>query len=130
MLNSRNIFDLSPNGRAWFARFATAVGQGLDLYRGIDWEVCCTRRDQEYQNQLYEQGRTTPGKICTWTLDSRHLSGEAWDIFLLKDGKAVWESPLYGEIAKVGRLIGLECGYFWPKKKRDPGHYQTPQIIG
>ena len=128
MINSRLIADLSLHGKIWFSRFAEALGKQLNLYRGIDWEVCCTRRDQEYQDQLYEQGRTTPGKIVTWTRDSRHLSGEAWDIFLLKDGKAVWESPLYGQIAEVGRSLGLEAGYFWPKKKLDPGHFQTPQI--
>lgn len=128
MLNSRSIDDLSPNGRAWFVRFATAVGQKLDLYRGIDWEVCCTRRDREYQNKLYEQGRTTPGKIVTYTRDSRHLDGEAWDFFILDHGKAVWDSPLYEKIAKVASDIGLMAGYFW--KHSDPGHIETPKIMG
>ena len=130
MINSRSIDDLSPNARAWFTRFHAHVVNELGLFRGLDWEVCQTLRDREYHNKLYEQGRTTPGPIVTWTRDSRHLSGEAWDIFVLKDGKAVWESPLYGQIAEVGKRMGLECGYYWKGKKRDPGHYQTPQIIG
>ncbi|MGE7115026.1 M15 family metallopeptidase [Lysinibacillus sp. NPDC047702] len=39
-----------------------------------------TYRSQERQNYLYAQGRTRPGQIVTWILDSNHKSRLAWDI--------------------------------------------------
>ncbi|MDM5349678.1 M15 family metallopeptidase [Lysinibacillus sphaericus] len=39
-----------------------------------------TYRSQERQKYLYAQGRTRPGQIVTWTLDSNHKSRLAWDI--------------------------------------------------
>ncbi|MFJ7890105.1 M15 family metallopeptidase [Lysinibacillus xylanilyticus] len=37
-----------------------------------------TYRSQERQKYLYEQGRTRPGTIVTWTLNSNHKSRLAW----------------------------------------------------
>lgn len=39
-----------------------------------------TYRSQERQKYLYAQGRTRPGQIVTWALDSNHKSRLAWDI--------------------------------------------------
>ncbi|MED4888926.1 M15 family metallopeptidase [Lysinibacillus fusiformis] len=39
-----------------------------------------TYRSQERQKYLYAQGRTRPGQIVTWTLDSNHKSRLAWGI--------------------------------------------------
>lgn len=128
MLNSRKIEDLSLNAQQWFRRWQDRVATELDLHRGLDWDVCQTRRDRAYQNYLYEQGRTRPGNIITWTRDSRHLDGEAWDFFILKDGSAVWESPLYEKLAKVASDMGLMAGYYW--NHPDQGHIETPKIMG
>jgi len=38
-----------------------------------DFLVLCGVRTKEEQAQLYAQGRTKPGPIVTWTLQSRHL---------------------------------------------------------
>jgi peptidoglycan L-alanyl-D-glutamate endopeptidase CwlK len=130
MINSRLISDLTPEAQSWFHRFH-AHAYDADLVWGIDWKVCQTLRDQEYQDWLYEQGRSRPGNIVTWTRDSRHLKGEAWDVFFIDEqDEVVWESPKYKKLAEIGRGIGLECGYFWPKKKRDPGHYELPSTVG
>jgi peptidoglycan L-alanyl-D-glutamate endopeptidase CwlK len=128
MLNSRSIDDLIPDARAWFFRFAAqALVAGYE--QGTDWTVISTRRDQECQDFLYEQGRTRPGLIVTWTHESRHIGGKAWDIAIKENGEIVWESPIYGKLAEIGKAIGLNCGYFWPKKKQDPGHYQLPDFL-
>lgn len=37
-------------------------------------------RTQARQDQLYAQGRTTPGKVITWTRNSKHCTGDAVDI--------------------------------------------------
>jgi peptidoglycan L-alanyl-D-glutamate endopeptidase CwlK len=39
----------------------------------VDFMVLEGVRTPERQKQLYAQGRTTPGKIVTWTLNSRHF---------------------------------------------------------
>ncbi|CAM5484160.1 Peptidoglycan L-alanyl-D-glutamate endopeptidase OS=Lysinibacillus sphaericus OX=1421 GN=LS41612_04705 PE=4 SV=1 [Lysinibacillus sphaericus] len=39
-----------------------------------------TYRSQTRQKYLYAQGRTRPGKVVTWTLNSNHKSRLAWDI--------------------------------------------------
>lgn len=37
-------------------------------------------RTPQRQRELYNQGRTTPGKIVTWTLKSKHIDGLAVDL--------------------------------------------------
>ena len=46
-------------------------------------------RTVEYQKKLYAQGRTTAGKIVTWTMHSPHLLGHAVDFIVYIDGKYV-----------------------------------------
>lgn len=48
---------------------------------GIKIGISQGHRTKEYQNKLYEQGRTTAGKIVTWTRNSKHMSGNALDFF-------------------------------------------------
>jgi peptidoglycan L-alanyl-D-glutamate endopeptidase CwlK len=38
-----------------------------------DFMVLCGVRTLEQQKELYAQGRTKPGNIITWTLNSKHL---------------------------------------------------------
>ena len=38
-----------------------------------DFSVTCGIRSREEQRKLYAQGRTAPGPIVTWTLNSRHF---------------------------------------------------------
>lgn len=50
-------------------------------------------RTKERQQQLYAQGRTAPGKVVTWTLQSKHIDGKAVDLApLKKDGTIDWEN--------------------------------------
>ena len=52
-------------------------------------------RTAERQNELYQQGRTTPGNIVThldgYERVSVHQSGNAFDVFAYVDGKASWD---------------------------------------
>lgn len=41
----------------------------------IDFTVLEGRRSHARQAELYAQGRTKPGKIVTWTMNSRHFPG-------------------------------------------------------
>ena len=127
MINSRLISDLSLDTQAYLTRMIAHANK-KDLIYGRDWVVISTYRDQELQNKLYAQGRTEPGKIVTWTPHSYHTSRKAFDIAIKEDGKIVWNSPKYCQLAEIGRAVGLEAGYFW--KKRDAGHYQLAEIVG
>ena len=46
----------------------------------VDFSVLEGVRTLERQRELYEQGRTAPGKIVTWTMKSRHIEGKAVDL--------------------------------------------------
>jgi peptidoglycan L-alanyl-D-glutamate endopeptidase CwlK len=89
-------------------------------------KITSTLRDQEMQDYLYEQGRSRPGNIVTWTRNSRHLPyGEtgksiAWDFVIIDtDSHLVWDvkadvndnqKPDYLEAAEIARNLGLKPG--------------------
>jgi peptidoglycan L-alanyl-D-glutamate endopeptidase CwlK len=64
------------------------------------------RRSVERQRELYAQGRTTPGSIVTWTLQSKHIRGRAFDFDFVdsfdQDDDEAWELA-----GAVGRGLGL-----------------------
>lgn len=52
-------------------------------------------RSRERQKQLYAQGRTVPGKVVTWTLNSKHCqqadgTGHAVDLCPVIGGSIPW----------------------------------------
>jgi peptidoglycan L-alanyl-D-glutamate endopeptidase CwlK len=135
MINSRSLLELSPEAVNWFERWRAEVERKTGLMYGTAWIVTSTYRDQAFQDALYAQGRTSPGLKVTWTRESRHTSRRAWDIAIKKpDGSIDWnvakadvdldQLPDYLELALVGKEVGLNCGYFWPKV--DAVHYELP----
>lgn len=85
------------------------------------------------QKELYAQGRTAPGKIVTWTLNSEHLSGRAVDLAAIDAGrKILWTESLYPAIAEAMLHAGaelhvpIEWGGMW--KKKDLPHFQLKKI--
>ena len=72
---NRDIKSLQP-----LAQQAAQLFLDMCKARGIDIFVTEYHRSQERQDYLYEQGRTRPGNIVTWTRNSNHTSGYAWDI--------------------------------------------------
>src|SRR5437867_4031964 len=83
---------------------------------GIPVVVVYTGRTQEEQDGLYAQGRTTPGKIVTWTRDSKHvmkppdMKSQAIDICPLEtyqlhgSDKLAWSTsdPVWQRIGAIG----------------------------
>lgn len=72
-----------------------------------------TYRSQERQKYLYAQGRTRPGQIVTWTLDSNHKSRLAWDIAVGPPQSLYDVTTLsrVGAIAKKNLVLhGVEIG--------------------
>lgn len=90
-------------------------------------------RNQKYQDDLYAQGRTKPGKIVTWTRNSKHLIqkdgyGHAIDFAVFIDGKITWDEKYYKSVAdcilKIAKKegINIESGAYW--NKPDYGHIE------
>lgn len=85
---------------------------------GHDVTVVETARSQERQDHLYEQGRTRPGAVVTWTRDSAHLHGDAVDVII--DGS--WDNAQgFARLQRIAREEGLKT-----LGVRDPGHLELP----
>ena len=110
----RDIEALAPE-------FRTRVERVLERMKsefGHDVEIVETARSQERQDHLYDQGRTRPGAVVTWTRDSAHLTGHATDVVI--DGK--WNNPEgYARLQRIAREEGLRT-----IGMRDPGHLEMP----
>jgi peptidoglycan L-alanyl-D-glutamate endopeptidase CwlK len=111
---SRSLDDLEPGTRAkvvdWVARCKA---------RGVDILVYCTARSHLEQEELFRQGRTTPGKIVTnaapW--QSWHQYGRAVDAVPLFHGKPLWRYNQFQYewqvFAAEAELAGLEWAGRW-----------------
>jgi len=105
---------------------------GLLLYwaarRGLPVGVFEALRTPKRQASLYAQGRTAPGPIVTWTMQSAHLGGRAVDV-VWRYSRArgwTWAEPWRGAWEELGAL-GEECGLEWGGRWRRPDrpHFQV-----
>lgn len=104
-MSDRNPADLAPDMKGAYAKWDTGMKEA-----GIDYILTCTRRTQEEQQALYNQGRTTPGRIVTWTLHSKHLTGEAFDFVIMNNGKPDWQmifASKWNKAVEIGKELGL-----------------------
>lgn len=82
-------------------------------------------RSFEKQNELYDKGRSTAGKIVTHAKGggSYHNYGLAIDVVEIKDGKAIWNNPNWAKIGTIGKSFGFDWGGDWNGWKDKP-HFQ------
>ena len=122
MINSRKIEDLIPQAKERVERFIALCHE-----QGIDLLVTSTFRDHESQGELYEQGRTKPGKVVT-----NAKPGESWhnyrcavDVVPLVNGKPNWDGsdPIWQTIGELGEQAGLEWAGRWHSFK-ELAHFQ------
>ena len=59
-------------------------------------------RTKQRQQDLYAQGRTKPGKIVTWTMNSKHIDGLAVD---LAPYDHETKQILWGDVLKFNDMI-------------------------
>lgn len=71
-----------------------------------------TYRSQERQKYLYAQGRTRPGQIVTWTLNSNHKSRLAWDIAVAPP-QSLYDATTLNRIGVIARKLGITWGGDW-----------------
>jgi len=100
-----------------FARRLTRVAERMRSGYGRTLEVIEGVRSQVRQDALFNQGRTDPGPVVTWTTESMHTIGRAADVYV--DGAPVTpESAIL--LARIAREEGLRTLY-----PIDSGHIQV-----
>lgn len=91
------------------------------------YEVKITQgfRSPEYQDALYAQGRTTPGKIVTRTTSkqSYHCKGQAFDICFVNQPIYPSDDRIWKALADIAKSVGLIPGYYF-KGFQDKDHYE------
>ena len=93
---------------------------------GLKVKLTETYRSQERQNELYAQGRTTPGQIVTWTKTSRHTSRRAWDICQNIKGREYDTSTgFFDKCGEIAASLGITWGGTW--KTPDRPHFEISQ---
>lgn len=102
----RDINELKPTAQKACRLFLEKCKEsGLDIF------ITETYRSQERQNELWEQGRTKPGNIVTWTLNSRHTSRRAWDI--ATNGPNLYDMAVIRKAGAIAQDLGITWGGSW-----------------
>ena len=137
---SRLIADLDPAIKSKAQAFV------LELQaKGIKYTILETLRTVETQRAYYAQGRASISeinklrsdaglwpigeaeskRIITYTMDSKHLKGQALDVApLLESGRILWtadtpeDAARWRQIGEIGEKHGLSWGGRWHTTKR------------
>jgi len=110
MINSRDILELHPTlqrGATELIRRARAIGLPVG--------ISSTYRDAEYQDYLYEQGRSRPGTIVTNARagESVHNYRLAFDIFKNIKGSEYNDLAFFEAVGKLWIDMGGSWGGSW-----------------
>ena len=102
----RDINELTPLAQTACRLFMAECREaGLNIF------ITETYRPQSRQNELWEQGRTKPGKIVTWTMHSRHTSRRAWDIAC--NGHLLYDIDTLNKAGAIAKSLGITWGGDW-----------------
>ena len=95
---------------------------------GITAVVVEGKRSQARQNELYAQGRTTPGPVVTQVTHSKHTDGKAADLWFRVRGKTTCSvsDEWWKLLGKAARAHGLTWGGDWHGFKDRP-HVELPE---
>lgn len=121
MVDSRKIEDLVPKVQDLCNQFIAKCKEA-----GIIVIITSTYRDNEAQTKLYNQGRTTSGKIVTNAKagQSIHNYRLAFDFCPIVDGQAAWQDTLlFIKYGSIGKSLGLTWGGDF-KSIKDMPHFE------
>lgn len=90
---------------------------------GLPVLITETYRSQVRQDYLHEQGRTRPGKVVTWTRDSRHTGRMAWDICKNVRGHEYSDALFFKKCGEVAKRLSITWGGTW--KTPDMPHFEV-----
>lgn len=105
--SERNLLHVEP-------RLVKVVRLAL-LTSPVDFAVVEGVRSRERQKQLYAQGRTAPGDIVTWTMQSKHLVqadgfGHAVDLYPLNPATGKVDSTYKLGFRQIGAAMLAAAG--------------------
>lgn len=112
---SRKLTDLSPEMSLLCNSWCNQMREA-----NIDYLITCTLRTKSEQLELYKKGRkfengvwviVNPKECVTWTLESKHLTGDAFDFVIMVNGKPDWKmtrKDLWEKAVEIGKEIGLK----------------------
>jgi len=114
---------LSPQANAlWIKQ------EGLIKVYNLPFRLFETLRDAERQKELVDKGASK-------TLNSNHLTGEAWDVAEWKNNDWTWDDLFFFQvlgILTVSLIEGIRWGADWngknfwfDEKFKDFGHYEV-----
>lgn len=131
MLNSRSLADLRADVRV-------NVETLLPLCReqGLNVLITQTKRDNEYQAYLYEQGRSRPGSIITNSRTTTfHGAGLAVDFCENRKGHEYDDTNFFRNVAIIAKGLGFSWGGDWKSFPDNPhlqwddhGNYTTAML--
>lgn len=118
--SEKNIVTLHPHVQPFARALIRRAAQ-----QGIEIKVISAMRTFEEQDELYEQGRTRPGKVVTNARGgySNHNFGIAFDVGVFELDRYIPESPVYKAVGALGQTLGLEWGGSWRSFSDEP-HFQ------
>ena len=117
----KDISELTPKAQEACNAFLKVCEQ-----RGLKVRITETYRSQARQNELYAQGRTTAGKVVTWTKNSRHTSRKAWDICQNIKGREYDTSEgFFKKCGEVAAALNITWGGTW--KTPDMPHFEIAE---
>lgn len=93
--------------------------------QGVDVFITETYRSQERQNYLYEQGRTRPGNIVTWTRRSNHTGRMAWDI-ACSPPNYLYDKEVLRMAGNIAESLGITWGGSWSTP--DMPHFEVTNL--
>lgn len=102
----RDISELTTTAQKACRLFLSACrSAGYDIF------LTETYRSKERQEYLYSLGRTRPGRIVTWTKNSRHISRRAWDI--ATHGANLYDETILSRCGTIAARFGIIWGGNW-----------------
>lgn len=135
--NRRKITTLAPEARPKFTAFM-ADAQRVARSHGTELAIWWAVRPLEKQTELYQQGRTVPGDVVTYTIASNHLWGMAVDlVFRSPAGEPLFNGPpgasgyprwYYRELLPLAAKHGLRSLYL--AREIDAPHIELVAGVG
>ncbi|MDD3040082.1 M15 family metallopeptidase [Bacteroides sp.] len=113
----RDISELSVSAQAACTLFLDKCKKA-----GLSVLITETYRPQARQNWLYEQGRTRPGNVVTWTRNSRHTGRMAWDICKHVKGQEYSDNSFFVKCGSIAKELGITWGGTW--ETPDKPHFE------
>lgn len=119
MLNERswsNLAGVDPR--------LSAVAALASLRGPLDFVVTEGLRSQQRQAELFRAGKS-------WTLNSKHLHGQAMDLAVIQFGRAVWDIQTYRElwewqVRPAAAELGVKLIWGGDWKQVDGVHFELP----